>query len=125
VDCQSSNTKTILIVEDEALIRLVIAKALRDAEFKVLEANTADEALTKIQSGALIHLVFADVRMPGSMNGIELMTVLRKHYPELKLVVASGYSPDWPSPFLADDFIGKPYDVARTVERIKTLLGSE
>jgi CheY-like chemotaxis protein len=112
-------------VEDEFLIRLMIADALRAAGFEVLEAGTADEALTIIKSGMLIHLVFTDVRMPGTMDGIALMRRLRETHPDLKLAVASGYSPDWPSPNLVDAFIGKPYEVARAVNRMKALLNSE
>lgn len=104
------------------MIRMVIAEALRDAGFGVVEAGTADEALTILENDSLVDLVFADVRMPGTMDGIALMGRLRKTRPDLKLAVASGYSPDWPSPNLADAFVGKPYDIERTVERIKALL---
>ena len=107
------------------LIRLSIADALRNVGFEVVEASSADEALTIINGGILIHLVFTDVRMPGTMDGIALMSLLRKMRPELKLAVASGYSPDWPSPNLVDAFIGKPYDVARAVNRMKALLNCE
>jgi CheY-like chemotaxis protein len=118
-------SNTILVVEDELLIRLIIADALRNVGFEVVEASTADEALTIVNGGAPIHLVFTDVRMPGTMDGIALMSLLRQMRPELKLAVASGYSPDWPSPNLADIFIGKPYDVARAVNRMKALLNCE
>ncbi|HUE64075.1 MAG TPA: response regulator, partial [Rhizomicrobium sp.] len=108
-------SNTILVVEDELLIRICIADALRNVGFEVVEASTADEALTIINGGTPIHLVFTDVRMPGTMDGIALISLLRKMRPELKLAVASGYSPDWPSPNLVDAFVGKPYDVARAV----------
>jgi CheY-like chemotaxis protein len=116
---------TILVVEDELLIRMMIVDALRDAGLDVLEAGSADEALTILEGGAIVDLVFSDLRMPGTMDGIGLMMALRKSRPDLKLAVASGYSPDWPSPNLVDAFIGKPYDVRRAVERIKFLLGSD
>jgi CheY-like chemotaxis protein len=125
VTSNSCISNTILVVEDELLIRLMIADALREAGFEVLEASTADEALTIIKSGMLIHLVFTDVRMPGTMDGVALMSRLREARPDLKLAVASGYSPDWPSPNLADAFIGKPYDVTRAVNRMKALLNCE
>ncbi len=125
MESNSCISNTILVVEDELLIRLSIADALRDVGFEVVEAATADEALTIVNGGTPIHLVFTDVRMPGTMDGIALMSLLRQMRPELKLAVASGYSPDWPSPNLADAFIGKPYDVARAVNRIKALLNCE
>jgi CheY-like chemotaxis protein len=100
----------------------MVAEALRNAGLEVLEAGSADAALTILEGGATVDLVFADLRMPGTMDGLGLMKVLRKNRPDLKLVVASGYSPDWPSPDLVDAFIGKPYDVERAVDRIKALL---
>jgi two-component system, response regulator PdtaR len=123
VALQQCSSNTILVVEDELLIRLMIVEALREAGFEVVEASTADEALTIIKGvGTSIHLVFAEVRMPRTMDGIALMSLLREIRPELKLAVASGYSPDWPSGNLVDAFIGKPYDVPQTVNRIKALL---
>jgi len=119
------NKNTILVVEDETLIRLMVADALRAAGFEVIEAANADEALAILESQPPIDLVFADVRMPGTMDGVGLMKLLRETRPNLKLAVASGCSPDWPSPNLVDDFVGKPYDVARAVNRIKSLLNCE
>ncbi|HWY61508.1 MAG TPA: response regulator [Rhizomicrobium sp.] len=112
-------------MEDETLIRLMVADALRAAGFEVIEAANADEALAILESQPPIDLVFADVRMPGTMDGVGLMKLLRETRPNLKLAVASGCSPDWPSPNLVDDFVGKPYDVARAVNRIKSLLNCE
>jgi CheY-like chemotaxis protein len=119
------NRNTILVVEDELLIRLMIAEALREAGFEVVEAANSDEALAILESHAPVDLVFSDVRMPGTMDGVALMKRLRESRPNLKLAVASGHSPDWPSPNLVDAFVGKPYDVARAVNRIKNLLNCE
>jgi two-component system, response regulator PdtaR len=121
----STQQHTILVVEDEILIRLMIAEALRDAGFGVVEAGTADEALAILEKDTPVDLVFSDVRMPGTMDGIALAALLRKTRPDLKIAIASGYSPDWSSPNLADAFIGKPYEVARAVNRIKALLECE
>jgi two-component system, response regulator PdtaR len=121
----STKQHTILVVEDEILIRLMTAEALREAGFGVVEAGTADEALAILKKNAPVDLVFADVRMPGTMDGIALAGLLRKTRPDLKIVFASGYAPDWPSPNLADAFFGKPYDLVRAVKQIKTLLECE
>jgi CheY-like chemotaxis protein len=103
----------------------MIAEALRDAGFEVVEAASADEALSVLDGQPAIDLVFTDVRMPGTMDGVALMKLLRETRPKIKLAVASGYSPDWPSPNLVDAFVGKPYEVERAVNRIKALLRSE
>jgi two-component system, response regulator PdtaR len=119
------NRNTILVVEDEPFIRLMMADALRAEGLEVVEAANADEAVTILDSGNPVDLVFADVRMPGTMDGIALIRRLRETRPELKLVVGSAFSPDWPSPDLVDAFIGKPYDVPRTVNRLKALLSCQ
>lgn len=63
----------VLIVEDEVLIRAPLAEHLREAGFNVIEANTADEAWSCLQTGMPVDLVFSDIRMPGSMDGLELV----------------------------------------------------
>lgn len=122
---KNSNRKqpTILVVEDEVLIRLMVANELRAQGFRVLEAVNADEAFPLLESRVAIDLVFTDVKMPGSMDGIALARLIRERYPALKLVVTSDYSPVWPSRDFVDAFFGKPYEVARVVTRLKELLG--
>jgi len=116
---------TILVVEDEATIRLMIAEALRDAGFGVVEAGSGDEALAVLESGTPVNLVFTDVLMPGKLDGLSLVSRLRVTRPEVKVVVGSGSAPIWPAPNFVDLFIGKPYDVPRAVERLKALLRNE
>jgi CheY-like chemotaxis protein len=113
---------TILVVEDEAHIRLMIAEALRAEGFGVVEASSGDEALTVLESGTRVNLVFTDVRMPGKLDGLALVGHLRVTRPDLKLAVGSGHVPEWPAPNMVDLFIGKPYHVPRTVNRLKDLL---
>lgn len=117
--------RTVLVVEDEILVRLLITEELRLAGFTVVEAANADEALTILQSAAPIDLVMTDVRMPGSMDGLGLAEVVRSIRPELKIIVASGHLPTLPASNTVDAFFGKPYDPARVVQRVKELLADE
>jgi CheY-like chemotaxis protein len=121
------NARTILVVEDEPPVRIMIAEALRGEGFQVVETGSGDEALAVLESGRPINLVFSDIKMPGTLDGIALMDRLRQTRPDLKLAIGSAYCPEWPAPNLVDAFIGKPYDVPRAVERLKSLLerGSE
>jgi CheY-like chemotaxis protein len=119
---QQASPRSVLVVEDEVLVRLMIAKELRDAGFSVFEAMNADEALAILHNTPDINLVMTDVIMPGSMDGVGLAAVVRSNWPELKVIVASGQAPRWPAPNLADGFFGKPYDPARVVRRVKELL---
>jgi CheY-like chemotaxis protein len=112
----------VLVVEDDILVRLMIAEELRGAGFVVLEALNADEALTMLEGSSSIDLLMTDVMMPGSIDGLGLAAAVRSKWPRLKIVVASVEAPAWPGPGLADAFIGKPYDPARVVRWIKELL---
>jgi CheY-like chemotaxis protein len=105
----------ILVVEDEPIIRLYIAEALREMGAVVIEAGTADEAWAFLTTGADVDLVFTDHRMPGAMSGAELATRIRQSYPGLAVLVTSGVldTSDWPEPI-----IEKPYGVIATAVSI-------
>ena len=81
----------ILVVEDEFLIRMVVADHLRDARFSVVEAFNGDEAIAMLKSGAGIDLVFTDVRMPGSADGLDVLRFVKEHRPELPVMMTSGH----------------------------------
>jgi CheY-like chemotaxis protein len=115
---------TILVVEDDILVRLMIAEELRNAGFSVIEAANADEALTILQSITLVDLVVTDVAMPGSMDGLALATALRSTKPQVKIIVVSAQTQPAAKPDLADEFFDKPYDPARVVARVKDLLSA-
>jgi CheY-like chemotaxis protein len=68
----ASERPVVLIVEDEFLIRMASAEAIRDAGFEVLEAANADEAIGILESRRDIRVVFTDIQMPGSMDGAKL-----------------------------------------------------
>jgi len=117
----------VIVVEDEALIRMSAVYALEDADFSVLEASTADEAIEILEHEAdSIHVVFTDVRMPGSMDGVELAHHIRRHRPHIGLIAASGHARR-----LADRlphgsrFVVKPYDIDEVVEHVRDLAPNE
>jgi CheY-like chemotaxis protein len=80
----------VLVVEDELLIRKDLAETLREAGFRVLEAGNADEALQLFESREDIQIIFTDIQMPGSMNGLQLSHHVRDRYPPTIIVVCSG-----------------------------------
>jgi CheY-like chemotaxis protein len=81
---------TILIVEDELLIRLALREHLEACGFSVLEAADAAEAMDLMERHDEIALVFSDVRMPGDMDGIDLAEWILKHWPGLPVMLTSG-----------------------------------
>jgi CheY-like chemotaxis protein len=112
--------KIILIVEDEVLIRMVVADYLRDWGYHVLEAGSADEALEYLRMFDQIDLMFSDVRMPGSMEELELAQQVRQLYPELPVILASGHL----SPGDAGEtpLFTKPYDLGEIAKTVHDLL---
>jgi CheY-like chemotaxis protein len=88
----------VLIVEDEALIRVALADFLQDVGFKVLEAANANEAVEIIEKASVpIDLVFTDVRMPGTLDGIELAHWIRTSRPPSSSCRVIWAKPMWPT----------------------------
>jgi CheY-like chemotaxis protein len=114
----------ILVVEDEVLIRMMLADELRGRGFDVVEAQNADEALTLLRSPVPVGLVLTDVQLPGTMDGIGLARLLRATRPELKVVITSGNIPWAPGGDIAHAFFRKPYAPDHIVKCIETLLAS-
>jgi CheY-like chemotaxis protein len=81
---------TILVVEDEVLIREPLAEYLRDCGYRVFEAVDTAEAKAILTAGTPINLVFTDVNMPGPENGLMLANWVRKHHPQIEVIVTSG-----------------------------------
>jgi CheY-like chemotaxis protein len=112
---------TVLLVEDEVLIRLMLADELRSQGLQVLEASNADEALTVLQSSLPVHLLFTDIRMPGRMDGVELAKVAHARFPQIKSIIGSSGRPEQSIDF-ADAFLAKPYDLRELADQVRRLL---
>lgn len=114
---------TILVVEDEPLIRLAIAIELRDEGYKVIEAGTGDEAVLALSSGEPIDLVFSDVLMPGATTGLTLASWMQEQRPETPIILTSGSESVVRSVGEgAIPFIAKPYRSVRVMAMIARLL---
>jgi CheY-like chemotaxis protein len=121
VGVQASDIHTVLVVEDEVLVRLMIAEELRSAGFQVIEASDADEALAVLANIADVSVIFSDIRMPGSMDGLELAKKVRADFPKIRIVLASGNLAAVAS-VDHDGFFLKPYEADEIINLIKTLL---
>jgi two-component system, response regulator PdtaR len=111
----------VLLVEDEALIRLCLASELRGARYEVIEASNADEALEIVQTHP-VDLMISDVVMPGSMDGVELAERARKVREDMKIIIVSGQLPQAPSQACADDYFTKPYGCSTVLRSCRELL---
>ena len=118
--------QTILVVEDEVLVRLVIAEYLRECGYKVHEAAHAAEALAVLQSPEVsIDVVFSDVMMPGEVDGFGLARWVRSHRPDIQVILTSGIDRSAEVAGMlceAGPLLDKPYEPQGVVDRIKQLL---
>ncbi len=118
--------ETILVVEDEVLIRLVISEYLRECGYKVHEAADANEAVAVLQSPDVsIDLVFSDVLMPGDMDGFGLARWIRDNRPMVRVMLTSSIdrSAEIAGTLCeAGPMLDKPYESHNVVTRIKQLL---
>lgn len=84
----------VLLVEDEPLVRLVTADILIEADFRVMEAANADEALTVLSAGVEVDVLLSDVDMPPGRNGYALARKVQEHWPSIEILITSGR--EWP-----------------------------
>lgn len=111
----------VLVAEDESMVRMVAADMLEEAGFPVLQAATADAAWAILERAEEIGVLFTDIDMPGSMDGLALATRVAERWPHIRLVVTSGRvglrDADMP-----DDgrFLLKPYRQAQLLKAIDT-----
>jgi DNA-binding NtrC family response regulator len=114
---------TVIVVEDEPLVRLDIVMSLENEGFTVLEASNADQAIDFLNTHPEIRLMFTDIDMPGSMDGLKLAQAVRDRWPPVKIIVASGHRQlsDALLP-VEGRFFSKPYDHTRVITTMREML---
>lgn len=110
----------VLIVEDEALIRMNAVQMVEDAGYTALEASNADDAIVILKQRRDIGAVFTDVNMCGSKSGLKLAHAIRRRWPPIHLIVTSGLPTKLVLPPGAH-FVGKPYENARVIALLHEL----
>lgn len=123
---QTGANQTILVVEAEPMHRLNIADYLRGCGFRVVETNSAAEAIQIMQSDKVqVDVIFSEVQMPGDMDGLGLSHWLRMNKPIVPLIFTSAYAVAVEAEVVINErrpFIAKPYDEQQVVHRIRSLL---
>jgi CheY-like chemotaxis protein len=113
----------VLIVEDEFLLRMDAADAIAAAGFEVVEAANADEAIEVLESRTDITVVFTDIQMPGSMDGLKLARAVRGRWPPVKIIATSGRlhldEADLPE---GGRFLPKPYSPSQVTGVLRELI---
>lgn len=112
----------VLVVEDESLLRMDSAEMIEEAGFEVVQAGNADEAIVILRMRSDIRVVFTDIQMPGSMDGLKLARFVRDRWPPIKIVATSGLvavgDGDLPDGGI---FLPKPYRSEQVVATLRAL----
>lgn len=115
----SSRKIAVLVVEDEALVRMSIVAELENNDMEVFEAADAHQAIKVLAGNPVVDVIFTDVDMPGDLDGIELARVVKERYPPIQVIVTSGHRNVRPTDLPQDGlFIAKPYMSDRVIETI-------
>ena len=119
-----SGKPVILVVEDEVLVRMMAVIVAEESGFEALSAASADEAIIILESRSDIRLVFTDVNMPGSMDGLRLAHAVRNRWPPVELLVTSALG-GITAKLLPERgrFLPKPYDVVTLSKAFQQMAG--
>jgi DNA-binding NtrC family response regulator len=117
-----SGKPIVLVVEDEPLLRLLAMDVVEDAGFEAVYAANADAAVAILETRTDIRIVFTDVDMPGSMDGIKLAAAVRGRWPPIEIIVVSGHLhvdlADLPD---GSRFFSKPYNSESVIEALREM----
>jgi DNA-binding response OmpR family regulator len=123
---ESAGAATLLIVEDNVVVRLTFADHLRENGFAVIEASSASEALDVLQTEDIsVALVFSDIAMPGQMDGFGLLKWIRANRPGLPVLLTSAIAErkeTLSKSFAHEPFVDKPYDYDEALARIRAMI---
>src|SRR5882724_8246026 len=115
----------VLVVEDEMVLRMRAVDIIEDAGFTAVEAVSADEALAILESRSDISLLFSDIQMPGSMDGLKLAHAVHDRWPAIKIILVSGQVTPTDAEKPADSrFFGKPLGVEKMISELQAMIGT-
>ncbi|WP_426526858.1 response regulator [Bradyrhizobium sp. McL0615] len=116
----------VLVVEDEALLRWHAVTMIEDAGFEVIEAANAAEAISVLEARTDIRVIFTDIQMPGSIDGLRLAHLVRNRWPPIKIIATSGQLRlrDYELPE-GGRFLPKPYSVGQVTGTLRELIGGD
>src|SRR5258707_8777373 len=115
---------SVLIVEDEMILRMRAVDIVEDAGFTPIEAVNADDALAILESRSDIEMLFTDIQMPGSMDGLKLAHAVHERWPLIKIILVSGQLTltDAEKP-IHSRFFGKPLEIKQMIAEMQEMIG--
>lgn len=120
-----THNSAVLVVEDEALIRMAIVGELEDAGYEVFEADTVAAAILVLLANSHIEVMFTDVDMPGGLDGLYLAAAVRERWPPIKIIVTSGHHHiDTLTLPVNGRFVRKPYNPRTVIESIQEMMAA-
>ena len=125
VETGSTGVPNVLVVEDEMVLRMRAVDIVEDAGFTPVEAVNADEAIAILESRSDIDLLFTDIQMPGSMDGLKLAHAVHDRWPSIKIILVSGQVKPSDAERPADSrFFGKPLGVGQMINELQAMVGA-
>jgi CheY-like chemotaxis protein len=122
---QDGPVLAVLVVEDDPLVRALAVEIVEEAGYVALEAADADEAVAILETRSDIAVLFTDINMPGSIDGLKLAHAVRDRWPPIKIVMVSGKvaltANDMPS---NSRFFAKPYQTSRMISELRSLISA-
>jgi CheY-like chemotaxis protein len=115
----------VLVVEDEMILRMRAVDIVEDAGFNPVEAVNADQAISILESRSDIALLFTDIQMPGSMDGLKLAHAVHDRWPSIKIILVSGQVKPSDAERPTDSrFFGKPLGVDQMIAELQDMVGT-
>lgn len=120
---QLTRTSSVLVVEDESLVRMLAVDMFENAGFHVIESTSGERALELLKANPNIGSLFTDVELAGPMNGVSLARVIHDKHPDIAIIVVSGRTSPLPATLPTNaHFISKPYDEVHVLRTLNGLL---
>src|SRR5436853_7180337 len=121
----TTSATNVLVVEDEMVLRMRAVDIVEDAGFTAVQAVNADEALAILESRSDISLLFSDIQMPGSMDGLKLAHAVHDRWPSIKIILVSGQVRVSDTDKPADSrFFGKPLEMKQMITELQEMVGA-
>jgi CheY-like chemotaxis protein len=118
----NDDRRTVLVVEDEDLVRMLGVEIFNGAGFQVFEAANAEEALELLAAISAVHLLFTDINMPGTIDGLALAHRVVEEWPHIGIIIVSGQGIPHPDTLpRGSRFHIKPYDPERVLDHAREL----
>jgi CheY-like chemotaxis protein len=120
----SSVPAVVLVVEDEMLLRMRAVDMVEDAGYTSVEAVDAEQAVAILESRSDIALIFTDIQMPGSMDGLGLAHSVHRRWPPIKIILVSGQLKLSTSDIPPNSrFFGKPLQASQMIAEMRDMIG--